>query len=527
MASRFSLPWHAVPVALILTISATISGCANWHGVAAPVALTDPDQLDVGTAITGDAKSPTGKQSAGSADPQAMEALWPKSTWWTAYRDPQLNQLVDQAIRDNPSQAIAAARLQEALALAGVSRAGTLPSLDASASLTRQHWPESGYYSGGFGGQNTFDNKASLSLAYPLDLFGAHRNAYRAALDDAHAAAANARGAQLTLVSSVVRTYIQLSLEYRIQTIQQSTLADQQHVLDLAQRRFNAGIGTQLEISEAQAPLPQSRLLLEQSAIAIALTRNQLATLIGQGPGAGEHLQPPTLQLSEVPPLPSALPAELIGHRPDVVAMRWAVESQARSIDVAKAGFFPNIDLMANGGGSAVGAMFSTFTRLSSMGFTAGPAITLPIFEGGRLRAGLQGSTARYDIAVGQYQQTVLSALQEISDEVMTDHSLALQHQEAADSVASAQRSFDLATTGFKRGLTDYVNVLSAEDRLFAQQQSVARVQASQLSSYASLMVALGGGLASTSDLPNASTSAPARSLLPRETLPRETPGTP
>lgn len=468
-----------------------MSGCADWSGVTSHVAKVDAPRLDAGQAIRSSAIASANKQ-----------AQWPQTQWWTVFGDPQLNRLVDDGIRDAPTQAVAAARLRQALSLAGEARAGTLPTLDAGISLTREHWPESGYYSGGFGGENTFNNVGMLNFSYPLDLFGAKKNAAEEAVDGAHAAAAESRAAQLSLESNIVGTYVQLSLQYRVQDVQQRTLDDQQRVLDFAQRRFKAGIATQLEISEAEAPLPQSRLLLEQTAEAIALSRNQLAALIGQGPGAGDVLSRPTLRFDTDVGLPSALPAELIGHRPDVVALRWRVEAQARSIDVAKAAFYPNIDLAASGGGSAVGAIFSTFTRMSSMGFTAGPAISLPIFEGGRLRAGLGVATANYDIAVGQYNDTVLRALREIADQVVTARSLQRQQQEALESQATAQRSFDIAMTGFKRGLTGYLNVLTAEDRLLQEQQNVAHVQAARFSAYANLMTALGGGLAQPSDAP-------------------------
>lgn len=467
---------------------ATLAACADQSGIAPHAHMMDANRLDPGAQVRAQA------QAQGQA---AADAKWPSLEWWRVYGDPQLDSLVAAAIADNPTQAVAAARLREALSLADSAHARTLPTLDATASLNRRHWPESGYYSGGFGGRNTFDNTGYLHFAYPLDLFGADRNADEQAVDTAHAAAADARAAQLSLESNVVRTYVNLSLQYALQDVAQRTLEDQTRILDLANRRFAAGIATQLEVSEAQAPLPNSRLSLEQIAEAIALTRNELASLIGQGPGAGDTIVRPTLRFDQAVALPSTLPAELIGHRPDVVAQRWRVEAQARAIDVAKAAFYPNIDLLASGGGSAVGSVFSTFTRLSSMGFTAGPAISLPIFEGGRLRAGLDAASARYDIAASQYNDTVLRALREISDQVVTFQSLERQRREADLSVATAQRSYDIALSGFQRGLTDYLNVLTAEDRLLQQQQGVKRIEASRFNAYADLMAALGGGLGS------------------------------
>jgi NodT family efflux transporter outer membrane factor (OMF) lipoprotein len=467
-----------------------MAGCASRSGIAPSLTPTSATTLDPGAAI---------RAAVSDANAQAQ---WPSLAWWQIYADPQLDRLVSAAIADNPSQAVAAARLREALAMAGAAHAATLPTLDATASLNRRHWTEGGYYSGGFGGKNTFDNTGLLHFAYPLDVYGGARSADEQALDAAHAAAAEVRSAQLTLESNVVRAYIQLSLQYALRDVAQQTLADQQHILDLANRRFKAGLATQLEVSEAEAPLPETALSLEQIDVSIALSGNQLAALSGQAPGAAAAIVRPALRFDAPVTLPSALPAELIGHRPDVVAQRWRVEAQARSIDVAKAAFYPNINLVASGGGSAVGAVFSTFTRLSSMGFTAGPAISLPIFEGGRLRAGLGAAAANYDIAVAQYNGAVLGALHEISDNLLSFESLRRQQDEAARSVSTAQRSYDLALSGFQRGLTDYLNVLTAQTRLLQQQQSVKRVEAARFSAYAELMTALGGGLATPEDSP-------------------------
>lgn len=481
-------------VGITLAAGLTLGGCADWSGIAPHASALAVNDLDAGHTLRD-----AGPAARAAADANAQ---WPTREWWRVYRDPQLDRLVQAAIDGSPTQAIAAARLREARAIAGEARAATLPTLDASANLSREHWPQSGYYSASFAGENNFNNTATLRFDYPLDLYGAKRHGAERALDVAQALAADARSAQLSLESNVVRAYIQFSLQYALRDVAQRTLADQQRVLDFAQRRFQAGIGTQLEISQAQAPLPQSDVALEQIDEAIALSRHQLAALTGQGPGAGDTLQPPALRFDATIALPSALPAELIGHRPDVVAMRWQIEAQARAVDVQQAAFYPNVDLVASAGAMAVGPVFSSFARLSSVGTSFGPAVSLPIFEGGRLRASLGAAAADYDIAVGQYNDTVVRALREIADQVLTFQSLGRQQAAAARAIATGQRSFDLATTGFTRGLTDYLNVLSAEDGLLREEQSVKRLQASRFAAYADLMTALGGGLAQPEDAP-------------------------
>jgi NodT family efflux transporter outer membrane factor (OMF) lipoprotein len=242
----------------------------------------------------------------------------------------------------------------------------------------------------------------------------------------------------------------------------------------------------------------------------IALARNQLAALAGKGPGAGDAITRPTLSLDAPAGLPSALPAELLGHRPDIVAARWTVAAQARGIDVAKANFYPDINLLASIGGYAAAGPLFEFLRSANGGWTAGPALSLPIFDGGRLRSQLGAADAGYDAAVEQYNQSIVSALKDVADQVVRIRSLETQANDAQRSVAAARKNYDLAKEGYRRGLTDYLNVLVAQNQLLHAQEGVARVQADRLGAHASLMTALGGGLADPADGPKAAETLPA-----------------
>ncbi|MEA5672220.1 efflux transporter outer membrane subunit, partial [Pseudomonas sp. MH2] len=336
-----------------------------------------------------------------------------------------------------------------------------------------------------------------------LDLWGRERNATEQALDQAHMRAAEARQAQLELHDNVVRTYIQLSLHFAQRDIVQAELEQQEQILALARRRLEAGIGTHLDVSQAEAPLPETHRQLDSLDEEIALTRNQLAALAGKGPGEGASLQRPTLTLAAPLSLPSALPAELVGQRPDVVASRWQVAAQARGIEVAHAGFFPNVDLVGGLGFMATGGGPLEFLTGRKFNYNVGPAISLPIFDGGLLRAQLGEASAGYDMAVAHYNETVVGALKGISDQLIRRESMAQQAHFAAESVAAAQKTYDIATVAFQRGLTDYLNVLNAQTLLFRQQQIQQQVQAARLSVHAELVTALGGGLGAGSDVPD------------------------
>jgi NodT family efflux transporter outer membrane factor (OMF) lipoprotein len=479
----------------VLTISLTIAGCASTGGITPQARGIAPSSLDAGAAIR-----------AANADAQ-----WPAADWWRAYNDPQLNAWIDAAQAGNPTLAIAQARVRQAQSMAGVAHAALSPQVNGNLSVERQHWADNIYYGpGSLSNATTWDNTGTIGLSYHLDVWGKDKNAAQGALDAAHASAADERAAQLELEANVVRAYIGLSMNYALLDIARATLQQQQQIVDLATRRLNGGLGTQLEVSQAETPVPEYERQIDALEEQIALGRNQLAALAGKGPGAGDSITRPTLSLAAPAGLPSALPAELLGHRPDIVAARWTVAAQARGIDVAKANFYPDINLLASIGGYAAAGPLFQFLRSANGGWTAGPALSLPIFDGGRLRSELGAADAGYDAAVEQYNQTIVSALKDVADQVVRIRSLETQENDAERSVAAARKNYGLAKEGYRRGLTDYLNVPIAQNQLLRAQEGVARVQAERLGAHASLMTALGGGLADPSDGPNTEETLPA-----------------
>ncbi len=471
----------------ILALSLAISGCIGTGGIA-----PQGKALDVNTLASDEAI-----QSA------AQDAHWPVAQWWRAYGDRQLDAWVELAVQGSPSLAMAAARVRQAKAMAGVVESAESLQINADTTLKRHNWPTDQFYGpGDLANSTTWDNNAALGFSYALDLWGRESNASERAVDLAHMSAAEARMAQLELQNNVVRAYIQLSLHYAQRDIVAATLAQQQQILDLAQKRLDGGIGTHFEVSQAQTPLPETHRQLDALDEEIALSRNQIAALAGKGPGEGARLQRPTLALGAALKLPSSLPAQLLGQRPDVVASRWQVAAEARGIDVAHAGFYPNVDLVGSLGYMATGGGALEFLTGKKLNYSVGPAISLPIFDGGRLRSELGSASAGYDLAVARYNQTLINALKGISDQLIRRESMDKQQDFAAESVAAAQKTYDIAMIAYQRGLTDYLNVLNAQTLLFKQQQVQQQVQAARLSAHAELVTALGGGLGAGDDVP-------------------------
>ncbi|WP_081070710.1 efflux transporter outer membrane subunit [Burkholderia stagnalis] len=477
----------------VLAVSLIMAGCASMGDNKPQSIQTDPASLDAGAAIR-------------AAD---RDAGWPAADWWRAYRDPQLDAWIAAAQAGNPSLAAAQARVREAQAMARVARSAELPQINGNLSLMRQHWPDNVFYGPGpLANADTWNNTGTLGLSYHLDLWGKDKNATERALDMAHATAADARAARLELEVNVVRAYIGMSMNYALLDLAHETFERQHALAELARKRLQAGLGTQLEVSQAESTLPDYERQIDSYEEAIQLARHQLAALAGKGPGAGDAITRPKLALDAPAGLPSALPADLLGRRPDVVAARWTVDAQARGIDVAKAAFYPNIDLLATVGGFGVTAPFADFLRAMNGGWTAGPALSLPIFEGGRLRAQLGAASAGYDQAVEHYNQTIVGALKDIADQVVRIRSLDTQKKDAARSVAANDRSYQLSREGFRRGLTDYVNVLVAQQQLLRAQETAARIDAERLAAHAQLMAALGGGVETGEDVPGAEAKA-------------------
>jgi NodT family efflux transporter outer membrane factor (OMF) lipoprotein len=435
----------------------------------------DPQALNVGSAL----------QAQG-------DAAWPDESWWQAYRDPQLDSLVRDVLNGNPALLVAAARVAQARGLAAMRYGATLPQLEADAGITRTYLNKEQISAALSGARTYWDSSILLNASYDLDLWGARRSALASALDAVKAGEAEERAAQLALVTAAVQGYVQLSEQYALRDIARANLEREQRILHIAQCRHSAGLGTRLEVDEASTVLSDTLAQIEAIEEAVALQSHQLAALAGKGPGAGETITRPVLKLEGPVRVPESLPAELLGHRPDVVALRWRVESVAKEIEVAKAQFYPNINLVALAGVS--GLDIGRLLNGNSLSGGLGPAISLPVFNGGILRGNLRVQTASYDIAVESYNEVVIGALQEVADRIVSLRSLQRQLERTDDALESAQRAYNLAERGYRGGLVDHLNVLNAQAELLAEQRARALIVAQQLLVHAGLMKALGGG---------------------------------
>lgn len=476
-AQRFSA--RPVAAAMVACALAVLAGCADMGKIEPQAVALKPAELNAGNAI-----------ASASAD-----VAWPTEAWWESLHDQQLNQLIVTATSDSPSLRAALARVRQAEALAGVARAGTLPRVDASASVDRELYTGNGAIPAALAGKVAWKNTAQLSGSYDLDLWGRNRDALAAALNDVRMASAESQMARLTLETAIVRAYIQLSLDYALQDSVAENLQQRQRILAITRQRRAAGLASEIEVANIETTLPSGRREHEQIGESIALLRNQLAALIGRGPGDGESIARPqlTLEAGVGEKVPATLPAELLGRRPDIVAQRWRVEAANARIAGAKADFYPNVNLAAFVGLQSLG--FPRFLESHAKMAGVTPAISLPIFEGGRLRSQLGNQTAIYDIAVEQYNGAVIQAMSDVANALVRIESVKQQDQLAQRALTSARRQQELAERAYKAGMTDSLNVINAQLTLLNEQQQMAQVASKQLDNYALLMTALGGGV--------------------------------
>ncbi|KMN30803.1 hypothetical protein VI26_20055 [Chromobacterium sp. LK1] len=435
------------------------------------------------------------------AAPPAEWAGAPAAEWWRQWRDPQLEALIRQALRDNPGLRGAAARLRQAQALSDVSAAATLPQVNAQGQSTRQLHAEDNLVSPIGNGNYDWQTRATVSVSYDLDLWGREREALTASLNDAQVAAADARISALNLETAIVRGYLQLAEQYQQKDLAAAALQQQQALLELSRRRKAAGLAAEPEVVQQQGRLPPSRTQVEQIDERIATLGNQLAALSGQPPEAAGRLRRPTLSLAQPLSSLATIPAQLLGRRPDLSAQRWRVEAEAARIKVARAAFYPNINLSAFAGYQGIGFANLISPATALRGFA--PAISLPIFEGGRLRGQLRAQTAAYDQAVESYNATLINALSETASAIAHVQSTVKQAEQADRALAAANRELALAEQSYRAGLSDQSPVRQLRLSQLSARQKQAQAQAQRLDGYAALMAALGGGIETLSPSEN------------------------
>jgi NodT family efflux transporter outer membrane factor (OMF) lipoprotein len=467
--------------------AAVLSACANYAGISSDRQMAQPQTYATEQSIPQD------------------NGHWPAADWADQFGDAQLKALLAEALKGNPSVEQARARVAAAAAYSDTAKAATMPQVGATYSFTRQQFSSTALVPPPYAGSWQSENKGLLSASYDLDLWGKNREALKASLSQLQASQADAEVVGLTLTSSMARAYNQLARLYALRDIAQQEITQRERIDRITAGRIASGLDTQVERKTAQANLATSRATLAALDGSIVTTRYQLAALLGAGPDRGLAITRPALGVGDEVRLPENLPADLVSRRPDLVAAKWRVDALTHDVKEAKAEFYPDINLSAAIGLDAFG--FGRFLTAASRTASAGPAIHLPIFDGGQLRAQLKGRYAEFDYAVATYNQTLVTALSEVATQLAQIRSTDQQLVDAEAAQDAARGADQLALTQYKAGLANQLTVLNADTTALAADQQVANLRMNRRDQQIALAVALGGGYADHADAANPATA--------------------
>ncbi|WP_445147152.1 efflux transporter outer membrane subunit [Dyella sp. Tek66A03] len=469
-----------------LALCITLAGCATSRGLHTTGTLTESDKLASERSL---------------ADVRLSATAWPAQDWWVGFGDPQLTSLIDEALKNNPSLDEAEARARQAQAVADSYNAGRKPQGELDASITGARLSSKNpiyppYVLGTFG----WSKSITAGFSWDLDLWGGKRDAWEAALGRSRAAQIDAYAARIQLSVNVARAYVRLGYAFAQKDVAEAELQRTTQALDVTRRLVTGGLEApqQQHLADAQvAGAEQQKVAAER---AIDAARSSLSILLGQGPDRGLAIDRPHLVDLGPAVLPDKLPVDLIGRRADLVAARWQVEAAGKDVKSTKTEFLPNISLSAMAGFVALGGSTNLF-QLPARTYAFGPALSLPLFDGGRRRAQLAAADAGYDALVARYNGLLVNALNDVSDQVSALTSVRAQIVLEKRAEEDAQKSWDDAIKAYRGGLKGPLTPLTSRQELLLAQQRLALLESQQTDISVRLIEALGGGFDGTAEV--------------------------
>ena len=472
---RETLPTRLAALALVVTM---LPGCALIPPMKAFGKMMSGDSLQTAKSFTGPA------------------IAWPQTDWWRAYGDPQLDSLIDEALKNSPDLRLAAARLRMAGAGVQAADGALLPQVSANALITEEKQSYNYLSPKAATPQDWNDyGRVTVNFSWDLDFWGKNKSALGAATSEQEAARAEQAQVRLILSSAVASAYAELAHLYTVLDSAKAALVVREKSADLFRQRYRNGLETLGGVRQVEARTAAAKgevLAMEER---IALVKNSIAALAGAGPDRGLAITRPRIDIAASAGLPDNLALELLGRRPDIVAARLRVEAAAKRIDQRKAEFYPNVNLMAFIGVHSLG--LNMLTKGGSNVGAIGPAISLPIFNTKRLEAQLDGAYAEYDAAAATYNATLLHTLREVADAATSRRLLDNQLQTRNQAYQLAKEAHAIAKRRYEGGLSTYLDVLTAEDHMLSTQQALSEMQTRAFTLDVALTRSLGGGYGS------------------------------
>lgn len=439
----------------------------------------------------GTAKAPDFAQARHADTIVLARDAWPVETWWRDYRDQQLDALMDQALAASPSLAAAQARFAVAQAVVKSEQAAGGAQVGVGAGLNRQRYSANGLFPEPIGGSFYTDSTLQMRASYDVDWWGKHRAQVAAAVGEANAHAAEAAQARQALTALVAQSYFRLQLLWArddnlvaLAKVQRALLADRNARLKHGLATVDAQRGVELELGHT---LEQSELLRTQA----AREREILRALVAAGPNDLANLE------GQLPPMmPAALPRtlgiELLARRPDLQAARWRVEAALGRVRASEAAFYPDLNLAGSFGLNAIS--LGKLLRGASRTMLGGVTLELPLFDSGRLEAGLGVARAERDALLAEYNDAVLAAVRDVAAEGATLQGIEREIGAHGMAEQAAARLASSAETRLKRGLTERSSLLQAQLETLRQRDGALQLQDARLQTEVALVRALGGG---------------------------------
>jgi len=424
--------------------------------------------------------------------------------WWRIFNDLELNALEAQAVEANQDLKRAVARVMEARALARLSEADFYPSISANGSYSRNRLSEN---RGGIPQQKleADDFSGSFDLSYEVDLWGRVRRSVEAAKADAAAVTSDLQAVLLTLTADVARNYQTIRALDSEKSVIEATIALREDAVQLQETRNQAGLINEVDVTRARTELANVEAELHAVTRSRAQVEHALAVLCGQPPANfALAAKGPSIALPEVP---AGLPSSLLERRPDIAEAEHRLEAACAQIGVAKAAFFPTIRL--TGAAGLASADLGTLVDWPSRVWSIGPSIHVPIFEGGRNRANLKATEARYEQSIASYRGTVLNAFREVEDSLSDLSTLASQGEAVARALQSARDTAALANERYQKGLSSYLEVVDAQRAALQAERQDTQLRGQRSVSTILLAKALGGGWTRTVDFASTNTDVP------------------
>lgn len=414
--------------------------------------------------------------------------------WEEFFQSAPMREVIRTALEHNRDLRVAVLNVEAARQTYGVQRASLLPNVTGDVAGSKQRISQNIPF--GDGGTNSFVNEfytAQVSASYDLDFFGRVRSMSRAAQQQFLATEEARKAVQVSLIAETANAYLQLQADRAILQLTEETLATQEQSFALISKRFDNGISSQLELSQAQIPVETARVNHALYTRLVEQDKNALRLLMGKH-NAEELLTETALnEVTLMDALPVGLPSEVLLLRPDIREAEHRLLSANADIGAARAAFFPSITL-TGGIGQASSELSDLFTGAAGPIWSFMPSVSLPIFQGGRNFANLNLSKANKDIAVAQYEKAIQTAFREVADELAAQRTLDSQLQSQRNLVAAAQQAYDTSHARYTRGIDSFLTVLDAQRSLFDAQQAAIEIEKQRLANTVNLYKVLGGG---------------------------------